>query len=81
MAIILGTIFIGIASLSVNLHIIYWESQGNSAGALIDQLSGTVFGKRGTGSLFYNLTQFSTALILLVAAQTSSQIFRVYHQS
>jgi amino acid transporter len=71
MATILGTIFIGIAYLSVNLHIVYWESQGNSAAAVIDQLSGTIFGKSGTGSLFYNLTQFSTALILLVAAQTS----------
>jgi amino acid transporter len=71
MAIILGTIFIGISYLAVNLHIVYWESQGNSAAAVIDQLSGTVFGKTGIGSIFYNLTQFSTALILMVAAQTS----------
>jgi amino acid transporter len=71
MAVILGTLFIGIAYLAVNLHIIYWESQGNSASAVIDQLSGTVFGKTGLGSLFYNIMQFSTALILLVAAQTS----------
>jgi Amino acid permease len=71
MAIILGTIFIGIAYLAVNLHVVYWESQGNCAVAVIDQLSGTVFGKSGLGSIFYNLTQFSTALILLVAAQTS----------
>lgn len=71
MAIILGTIFIGIAYLAVNLHVVYWESQGNCAVAVIDQLSGTVFGKSGIGSIFYNLTQFSTALILLVAAQTS----------
>ncbi len=71
MAIILGTIFIGIAYLSVTLHIVYWASDGNCAPAVIDQLSGTVFGKSGIGSIFYNLTQFSTALILLVAAQTS----------
>ena len=71
MALILGTIFLGVAYLSVNLHIVYWEHQGNCAAAVIDQLSGTIFGKNGAGSMFYNLTQFSTALILLVAAQTS----------
>jgi hypothetical protein len=71
MSMILGTIFIGVALLSVNLHIVYWEFQGNTAPAVIDQLSGTIFGKTGTGSIFYNLMQFSTALILLVAAQTS----------
>lgn len=71
MATILGTIFLGIAYLSVNLHIVYWEHAGNTAPAVIDQLSGTIFGKTGPGSFFYNLTQFSTALILLVAAQTS----------
>jgi amino acid transporter len=71
MAIILGTIFIGIAALAVNLHIVYWEHQGNAAPAVVDQLSGTVFGKTGVGSIFYNLTQFSTAIILVVAAQTA----------
>ena len=71
MAIVLGTIFIGVALLSVNLHIVYWEHQGTSAPAVVDQLSGTVFGKTGVGSVFYNLMQFSTALILMVAAQTS----------
>ena len=71
MAVILGTIFIGIAYLAVNLHVVYWESQGNCAVAVIDQLSGTSLVRSGIGSIFYNLTQFSTALILLVAAQTS----------
>jgi amino acid transporter len=71
MSIILGTIFIGVALLAVNLHIVYWEFQGTTAPAVIDQISGTVFGKTGTASIFYNLMQFSTALILLVAAQTS----------
>jgi amino acid transporter len=71
MSIILGTIFIGVAVLAVNLHIVYWEFQGTTAPAVIDQLSGTVFGKTGAASIFYNLMQFSTALILLVAAQTS----------
>ncbi len=71
MAVVLGTIFIGVALLSVNLHIVYWEHSGTSAPAVIDQLSGTVFGKTGIGSCFYNMMQFSTALILMVAAQTS----------
>jgi amino acid transporter len=71
MAIILGTIFIGVAALAVNLHIVYWEHQGSSAPAVVDQISGAVFGKTGVGSVFYNLMQFSTALILMVAAQTS----------
>jgi amino acid transporter len=71
MATILGTIFIGISALAVKLHIVYWEGHGTSAAAVIDQISGTVFGKQGIGSAFYNLMQFSTALILLVAAQTS----------
>ncbi|HEY9756956.1 MAG TPA: APC family permease [Oculatellaceae cyanobacterium] len=71
MAIILGSIFMGVAMLSVNLHIVYWEHSGVTAPAVIDQLSGTVFGKTGIGSIFYNLMQFSTALILMVAAQTS----------
>jgi amino acid transporter len=71
MSLLLGTIFIGIALLSVNLHIVYWERDGLTAPAVIDQLSGTVFGKEGPTSIFYNIMQFSTALILLVAAQTS----------
>lgn len=71
MAAILGSIFMGVALLSVKLHIVYWEHSGITAPAVIDQLSGTVFGKTGIGSIFYNLMQFSTALILLVAAQTS----------
>jgi amino acid transporter len=71
MSLLLGSIFIGIALLSVNLHIVYWEHDGLTAPAVIDQLSGTVFGKEGSTSIFYNIMQFSTALILLVAAQTS----------
>jgi amino acid transporter len=71
MAAILGAIFMGVALLSINLHIVYWEHSGVTAPAVIDQLSGTVFGKTGVGSILYNLMQFSTALILLVAAQTS----------
>jgi len=71
MALILGTIFGGVSALAVKFHIVYWEFGGISSPALIDQLSGTVFGKTGTFAWVYTLTQFSTALILLVAAQTA----------
>lgn len=71
LALILGSIFLGVSLLAVKFHIVYWENSGQSCAALIDQLSGTVFGKSGALSLAYTLTQFSTALILLVAAQTS----------
>jgi amino acid transporter len=71
MAVILGTIFAGISSLAVKFHIVYWENGGITAPAVIDQLSGTVFGKAGSLGWAYTLTQFSTALILMVAAQTA----------
>jgi amino acid transporter len=47
MAFILGTIFAGVSMLAVKFHIVYWEHGGISSPALIDQLSGTVFGKTG----------------------------------
>jgi amino acid transporter len=71
MSAILGTIFLGVSLLAVKFHIVYWELNGATAPAVIDQISGTVFGKTGMWSWAYMLTQFSTALILLVAAQTS----------
>lgn len=71
MALILGSIFTGVSLLAVKFHIVYWELHGHSAPAVIDQLSGTVFGKTGASSALYYITQFSTALILMVAAQTS----------
>jgi amino acid transporter len=71
MALILGTIFAGVSMLAVKFHIVYWEHGGFSSAAVIDQLSGTVFGKTGMWSWAYVATQVATALILLVAAQTS----------
>jgi len=71
MALILGTLFTGISLLATKYHIVYWEGNGATASAVIDQLSGTVFGKTGAASILYYVMQFSTALILLVAAQTS----------
>ena len=57
--------------LSSKLHIVYWEQDGISTAAVVDQISGAVFGKNGSFNIFYNLTQFATAAILFVAAQTS----------
>lgn len=71
MAVILGTIFLGVSLVAVKFHIVYWETNGVSAPAVIDQISGTVFGKTGASSWAYVLTQVATATILLVAAQTS----------
>jgi len=71
MAVILGTIFMGVSCLAVNFHIVYWENNGITSPSVIDQVSGTVFGKDGPFSWAYLLTQFSTALILIIAAQTS----------
>ncbi len=75
MAVILGTIFTGVSLLAIKFHIVYWEHGGVSCPALIDQLSGTVFGKTGGLGWAYTLTQFATALILMIAAQTSYSDF------
>ncbi|MCW3096529.1 MAG: amino acid/polyamine/organocation transporter,APC superfamily, partial [Chthonomonadaceae bacterium] len=71
MGVILGTIFLGISLLAMNLHVVYWEANGKTANAVIDQISGAVFGKTGTWALGYYLTQFFTAAILVLAANTS----------
>ena len=47
MGFILGTIFLGISWLAMKLHVVYWEQGGQTALAVIDQISGAVFGKRG----------------------------------
>ena len=71
MAVILGTIFMGVSWLAVTFHVVYWEYNGISSQSVIDQLSGAVFGKTGVWSWAYLATQLFTALILIVAAQTS----------
>jgi amino acid transporter len=71
MALILGTSFLGVAALAANLHVVYYELNGQTSPAGIDQLSGAVFGKTGPGSVLYLLMQFSTAIILIIAANTS----------
>ncbi|NLH99112.1 MAG: APC family permease [Chthonomonadales bacterium] len=73
MAAILAFLFMGISYLSANLHIVYWEVGHSRAMPVIDQLSAAVFGK--TGSPFrvglYYVMQFSTTIILVLAANTS----------
>lgn len=71
MGCLLGTIFLGISWLAVHFHVVYWQAGGMSAPAVIDQLSGTIFGKSGQYSALYVITQVFTALILLLAANTS----------
>jgi amino acid transporter len=71
MACILATLFLGISWLAMTFHVVYWEVNGNTASAVIDQISGAVFGKTGPWSLAYVVTQVFTALILILAANTS----------
>ena len=71
MGVILGTIFLGISALAMNLHVVYWEDHGKTANSVIDQISGAIFGKSGTWAIGYYLTQFFTAAILVLAANTS----------
>ncbi len=67
---ILGTIFLGISWLAVvKFHVVYDGSP--SADAVIDQISGAVFGHKGSLSAGYYLTQFLTAAVLVLAANTS----------
>jgi amino acid transporter len=79
MAIILGSIFLGISYLVANLKIVYFADVGikGQAGyvagtsAVIDQISGAVFGKTGPLSFLYLYAQFATAGILILAANTA----------
>jgi amino acid transporter len=71
MAVLLGSIFMGVSWLAVKFHVVYWEHGGITSPAVIDQLSGMVFGKDGPWMWAYVITQVFTALVLIVAAQTS----------
>lgn len=71
MGVILGTIFIGISWLAMRLHVVYWEAGDQTANAVLDQISGAIFGKTGPWSFAYVTTQLATAAILILAANTS----------
>ena len=57
----------GVSFLATRLHVVYYDG----APAVIDQISGAVFGKTGAMSILYLITQFFTAGILVLAANTS----------
>ena len=71
MGAILGSLFLGISWLAMKFHVVYWEQGGKTAPAVIDQISGAVFGKSGSFSFLYLATQLFTAAILVLAANTS----------
>lgn len=71
MGLILGSLFLGISYLAMKFHVVYWEENGKTASAVIDQLSGAIFGKTGKFSFLYVATQLATALILVLAANTA----------
>ncbi|HLJ57815.1 MAG TPA: APC family permease [Chthonomonadaceae bacterium] len=71
MGVILGSIFIGVTWLAMHFHVVYWEHDGKTAPAVIDQISGAVFGKTGPMSTGYLLTQSFTAAVLVLAANTA----------
>lgn len=71
MAVILGSLFVGVSWLATSLHVVYWEQNGQTARAVIDQLSGAVFGRTGPWAWLYYAMQLATAAILVLAANTS----------
>lgn len=71
MGLILGSLFLGISFLAMKFHVVYWEENGKTANAVIDQLSGAIFGKTGKFAFLYVATQLATALILVLAANTA----------
>jgi amino acid transporter len=71
MGLILGSLFLGISFLAMKFHVVYWEENGKTANAVIDQLSGAIFGKTGKFAFLYVATQIATALILVLAANTA----------
>ncbi len=71
MGLILGTIFMGVTWLAMHFHVVYWEAGGKTAPAVIDQISGAIFGKTGPFSFAYLVTQFFTAAVLVLAANTA----------
>lgn len=79
MAVILGSIFVGISWLATRFHIVYFGEIGvkgqpgyiEGTPSVIDQLSGAIFGKTGRWAFAYLFTQFATAGILVLAANTA----------
>lgn len=73
MAVILAVLFIGIALLATRLHVVYLHYGHHTSPAVIEQISGAVFGRSGATwrvALYYTM-QISTMLVLVVAANTA----------
>ncbi|NLH97953.1 MAG: APC family permease [Chthonomonadales bacterium] len=68
MAVILSGLFIGITTLAVRVGVVYGHHGRYTSPAVIDQLSGTVFGR---GSAAYYMMQIATMTLLVFAANTS----------
>ncbi len=71
MAFILGSLFVGISWLATKFYVIYWEKAGQTSPAVIDQLSGVIFGRTGQSAWLYYTMQFAPAGILILAVNTS----------
>lgn len=68
--VIIGSLLLGLSWLAMKLHVVYWEHDGQTADAVLDQISGAVFGKTGAWSPAFYVTQIVTALLLVFAANT-----------
>ena len=71
MAVILATLFLGISALAAHLHIMYGPHDNGHSPAVIDQISGAVWGRTGPFSFLYYAVQLATGAILVLAANTS----------
>ena len=67
MAVILGTIFVGLSWAAMQMRLVYYDG----APSVIDQISGATFGKTGTWQFMYLSAQLLTAGILVLAANTA----------
>ncbi|MCC6484614.1 MAG: APC family permease [Armatimonadetes bacterium] len=73
MASIMTFLIGGFSLLSTRLHVVYWSTEHQHANAVVEQLSGAIFGSHAGGlrAVLYWTMQASTAGILLVAANTA----------
>jgi amino acid transporter len=68
MSLILGSLFLGISVLSSKIHPV---PRISGVPTVVSQLADAIYGHSFTGRLLYDILQFSTALILTLAANTS----------
>lgn len=68
MSLILGTLFLGLTWIANHFHVPALPEDGRNYETVVSQLAALVFGGR---NIFYYITQFATAAILIVAANTA----------